>query len=273
MPLPFVQLLPIPVILTGSGGLGPQGPAGPAGVGGLIGTLAARPPQPQPAGVVYVTTDGPINFVSNGTIWLPYFNDVEYIGTPVPVAAGFTEIAAPTTTTLVDDRGTLLLTVSGLNADIWQNNTVLTATYTLDFAFSALWAHDAGGADQPVIGMALRDSTSGHFYRIAMYYDRASGFFMQVQRFTAIGTASSVISSIQNLGIMHTAGPFRFRVTFSAGTYSLYTTQDGGTFGSPQTTWTTEAFAAPDHWGIYLNGGNSAPVAIPVRLLSFNIGP
>jgi hypothetical protein len=244
--------------------------ANAAGGGTAYGPYASRPAAN--AGVtLYIPNDGPLPFISDGSVWVPYLGADQFQNLlQAPPASEWTEVQAGRST-LVDSAGTLLFTVAAATPsnDVWVHSGALPGTYTIDVAFSNLWAWDGTGGHEPLWALALYESSTGHFYRVGMYYG-SGGFYMQVQAYTAPDTNSggSIGSVVLNTGIMHTAGPTRFRVTFDGTNFHLFTTADGGTFGLAQVTW-DHSFCTPNRLGIFVSATSNS--VVPSRLLGLKI--
>lgn len=132
----------------------------PSGGGGNItlGTYASRP-SPGTAGALYYPTDGAINFIDNGTAWLPIIDGT--LGVQPPAAASFTQGGFQTGTTGVDSHGAVVLTNGSTGGNIIQSMGISitpSTPYTLTVALrSFMWT--IANTENANIGIGISNGT------------------------------------------------------------------------------------------------------------------
>jgi hypothetical protein len=154
-------------------------------------TYANRPSYAE-AGLVHVVSDGPVNFMHDGSEWRPLVGPNQRPHYQPPAAANWTEVGT-TSGTIADEYGTLLVTSTNENA-LFTHNTAVGSTHTATVAFQSQWVKQGGGFE-PVFALAHYESGTGKFTRFGWYIDSSGNFTMQVQRFTNRTTASTVVTS------------------------------------------------------------------------------
>jgi hypothetical protein len=158
------------VAVDNSGNLSWSAGTGGGGGGGgniTLGPYASRPP-PGTAGALYYPIDGAINFIDNGTAWLPIIDGT--LGVQPPLASTFTQSHFTTGTAVSNVNGTVLLAnVNGTAADQFQSLLVsgvnFTTSYTLTVAFRVLIIMVTSGEFSNV-GICITDGTKFEAIRI-----------------------------------------------------------------------------------------------------------
>jgi hypothetical protein len=166
---------------------------GLTGGSNIFGAFATRPAT-APVGSQFVTSDGPVDFVWNGTVWMPLISG--NVLPPPPAAAGWTVDsigtggAAPGS--IADAQGTILIT-PGTRDTLYlppQSGAKSQIVAAFDQTVNPNW-HNFQGGGNPGFGVAIFQPavTGGNraYWRFSNYYDNSGVQHAQLQSFT--GTA------------------------------------------------------------------------------------
>lgn len=219
-----------------------------------VGAFSSRPSAGN-TGALYYPTDGPLQFVDDGSAWRPVLLGGA-LGTQPPAAAGWTKRGA-SSQTLTDSLGTLLIT-SHSGADECWTIASLGSTYTVTMAFT-LQPNSGAGGSESLVGIALRNSADGKLYRYSAYYSTGA-WTLQLQNFTVIGTPSGGAVNSETISTrMPVGGQFFIRAVQDSTNLTYYYTLNGIDWHQ----WYQHAkasFTTPNQGGIYSNkdAGSSA---------------
>ena len=159
----------------------------------VISTFAGRPLAP-PTGTQLVTTDGPVGFFFNGTLYEP--NISGNVLPPPPAAGGWTVQSAGTggaaPGTITDAQGTILIT-PGTRDTLYfppQSGAKVRITAVFDQSVNPNW-HGFLGGGNPGFGIAIFQpavtGTHTAYWRFANYYGTDGVQHLQLQPFTGTG--------------------------------------------------------------------------------------
>ena len=165
-----------------------------AGGSNIFGAFSTRPASAL-VGSQFVTADGPVDFVWNGTLWLPLISG--NVLPPPPLAtAGWTTLQAGTggaaAGSISDAQGTILIT-PGTSDTLYfppQSGAKVRITAAFDQSVNPNW-HGFVGGGNPGFGIAIFQpavtGTHTAYWRFANYYGTDGVQHLQLQPFTGTG--------------------------------------------------------------------------------------
>lgn len=218
-----------------------------------IGTYASRPATAS-AGSRYVSTDGHIEFIFDGSNWRPLIDGV--VGTQSPLAASFsTHINWGAGTTLTDAQGTVFFsdTTSGGNEN--DHSAVLNtagSTYTLIAGFRPLTtlAVNSGG------GLVITDGTK--LIKWWVVYT-ASGLTSQVVTLT---NSTTFVANLLTVSMPVSANHTIWFKIVNNGTNRLYSWSADGNNWNLAFSHATGTFLTETQYGIVISPLNSGGCAM-----------
>lgn len=199
-------------------------PYRPSGISSsLYGTYANRPAS-APAGSIYTSSDGHVQFVYTGSTWAPVLNGT--IGTQPPAAASFsTHINWGGGTSLTDSEGTLFFTDQTSGGNENDHSAVLNtagSTYTVIAGFKPLLTLAANSG----AGIVLTDGTKLIKFWVA-YVQTSNGQPITIQIVT-LSNSTTFVANLVTTGIpLGTNSTIWFKIVNNA-TNRLYSYSTDG---------------------------------------------
>ena len=197
-----------------TGAQGAQGPQGNPAIGGY-GLYAARPAAGN-VGARYVTSDGGIEWVDDGSVWRPLIGGTA--GGQVPLVAAFTNYGG--TSTKTDSAGALIIQAGAIGELTGLLENMPGGAWTLT-AFAKVL-----GADTGAVGAGIAISNGTKVYG-AFLYTNGDATYVDFQTWTNASTYSADFGTIQNPAVTNAW----LRITCDgAHNYSFYASVDGLTW-------------------------------------------